>query len=175
MLKSFQELLTYEHGFVHVDCSTLYEPTSQSPYEQLHEKFGDVFGKVYCLTRIADLLTAGGKVIMRRIMEYIRMSRGRDLLWFCGSRAELDELLELYPSLRQTFEADSLVEQQRYTAFDLVQIFAKQFAQEHLDLEDPLMDRLARTVFQAPMIWLSGIKPIWRESAGLLGLMDSSQ
>ena len=148
VLKSFQELLTYEHGFVHVDCSTLYEPTSQSPYEQLHEKFGDVFGKVYCLTRIADLLTAGGKVIMRRIMEYIRISHGQDLLWFCGSRAELDELLELYPSLRQTFEADSRVEQQRYTAFDLVQIFAKQFAQEHLDLEDPLMDRLARTVFQ---------------------------
>ena len=148
VLKSFQQMVTIEHGFIPIDCSTLYEPTSQYPYEQLTEKFGAVFGQVYCLTRIADLLTAGGKVIMRRIMEYIRMSNGQDLLWFCGTRDELNELLELYPSLRQMFEADSHIEQQRYTAFDLVQVFSRELANEHLDLDDSLKDRLARTVIQ---------------------------
>ena len=148
VLKSFQQMVTLEHGFIPIDCSTLYEPTSQYPYEQLTEKFGAVFGQVYCLTRIADLLTAGGKVIMRRIMEYIRMSGGQDLLWFCGTRDELDELLELYPSLRQMFEADSRIEQQRYTAFDLVQIFYRELANEHLDVDDTLLDRLSKTIIQ---------------------------
>jgi len=148
VLKSFQSLTAYNHGFVSVDCSTLYEPTSQYPYEQLTEKFSGSCGKVYCLTRIADLMAASGKVVMRRIMENIRASNGTDLLWICGSRSEIDELLELYPSLRQTFEADSYVEQQRYTAFDLVQVFFRQFAHEHLDLDDALKDRLVRAVLQ---------------------------
>ena len=148
VLRSFQSLTVFSHGFIDVDCSTLYEPTSQYPYEQLTEKFSASIGQVYCLTRISDLLAASGKAVMRRIMEYIRASNGMDYLWICGSRSEIDELLELYPSLRQTFEADSYVEQQRYTAFDLVQVFFRQLAHEHLDLDDALKDRLAKTVLQ---------------------------
>ena len=148
MLKSFQNMMAFDHGFVHVDCSTLYEPTNQYPYEQLSEKFSASFGQVYCLTRISDLLGASGKVVMRRIMENIRASHGQDLLWICGSHSEIDELLELYPSLRQTFEADSYVEQQRYSSFDLVQVFVRELTRENLDLDDCLMDRLTRVVLQ---------------------------
>ena len=148
VMKNFQSMITYDHSFVHVDCSTLYDPTSQYPYEQLSEKFSASSGQVYCLTRIADLLAASGKVVMRRIMEHIRASNGLDYLWICGSRSEIDELLELYPSLRQSFESDSYIEQQRYTAFDLVQVFFRQLSHEHLGLDDRLKDRLAKTVFQ---------------------------
>ena len=147
-LKSFQRSMIYDHGFVHVDCSTLYEPTSQYPYEQLSEKFSGSYGQVYCLTHIADLLAASGKVVMHRIMENIRASNGQDYLWICGLRSEIDELLELYPSLRQSFEADSYVEQQRYSPFDLVQVFFQGFAREHLDMDDHLKDRLAKTILQ---------------------------
>lgn len=147
-LKHFQRMVIYDHGFVHVDCSTLYEPTSQYPYEQLNDKFSASFGQVYCLTRIADLLTANGKVIVRRIMEYLQASHGLDNLWICGTRQEIDELLGLYPSLRQTFEGDSYIEQQRYTAFDLVQVFSRELADEHLDVDTSLQDRLSRAVVQ---------------------------
>ena len=148
VLRSFKSLMIYDQGFVHVDCSTLYEPTNQYPYEQLSEKLSANFGQVYCLTRIADLLAANGKVIMHRIMENIRASNGQNLLWICGSRSEIDELLELYPSLRQTFEADSYIEQEHYTDFDLVQVFFRQLAHENLDLDAALRDRLTRTILQ---------------------------
>ena len=149
VLKRFQTMIIHDHGFVHVDCSTLYEPTSQYPYEQLTEKFGASYGQVYCLTRIAELLSANGKVIMRRIMENIHASHGQDKLWICGTRQEIDELLGLYPSLRQTFEAGSYIEQQRYTAFDLVQVFSREFASEHLDVDAALQDRLSKTILQS--------------------------
>lgn len=148
VLRNFQRVMIYDHGFVHVDCSTLYEPTNQYPYEQLTEKFSAGYGQVYCLTHIADLLAASGKVVMHRIMENIRASNGQDYLWICGLRSEIDELLELYPSLRQSFEADSYVEQQRYSPFDLVQVFFQGFAREHLDMDDCLKDRLAKTILQ---------------------------
>ena len=149
VLKHFQTMIIRDFGFVHVDCSTLYEPTSQYPYEQLSEKFGSNYEQVYCLTRIGDLLAANGKVVMRRIMDHIHASLGRNKLWICGTRQEIDELLELYPSLRQTFEAGSYIEQQRYTAFDLVQVFSRELAHEHLDVDASLQDRLSRTIIQS--------------------------
>ena len=149
VLKHFQTMIIRDLGFVHVDCSTLYEPTSQYPYEQLSEKFSGNYEQVYCLTRIADLLAANGKVVMRRIMEHIHASLGRNKLWICGTRQEIDELLGLYPSLRQTFEAGSYIEQQRYTAFDLVQVFSRELAHEHLDVDASLQDLLSRTIIQS--------------------------
>ena len=149
VLKHFQTMIIRDLGFVHVDCSTLYEPTSQYPYEQLTEKFSGNYEQVYCLTRIADLLAANGKVVMRRIMDHIHASLGRNKLWICGTRQEIDELLGLYPSLRQTFEAGSYIEQQRYTAFDLVQVFSRELAHEHLDVDASLQDRLSKTIIQS--------------------------
>ena len=35
LLRHFLRTLSYEHSFTYIDCSTLYDPTSQYPYEQL--------------------------------------------------------------------------------------------------------------------------------------------
>lgn len=147
MLKSFMHLIAYDCSFNFVDCSTLYEPTSQYPYEQLNEKFCGSHKQVFCLTHIGELMAAGGKVVMRRIMECVRGLNKDNLLWLCGRRSEIDELLEVYPSLRQFYEAGSYVEQERYSPFDLVQVFFREIANEQLEPDVRLMDRLARTVF----------------------------
>jgi SpoVK/Ycf46/Vps4 family AAA+-type ATPase len=148
VLRSFQHLLDYEHSFNLVDCSTLYDPTSQYPYEQLSDKFSSTASQVYCLTHLGDLMTASGKVVMRRIMDSIRQLNKSNLLWLCGTRSEIDSLLELFPSLRQYFEADSYVEQECYSAFDLVQVFSRALADEHLETNAATLDRLSRTIVQ---------------------------
>ena len=148
LLRHFQNMIVYDYMFNFVDCSTLYEPTSQYPYEQISEKFSSTVKQVYCLTRLGDLMAASGKVVMRRILDSVRSLNDENLLWLCGTRSEIDELLELYPSLRQYYEAGSYVEQERYSAFDLVQTFARELADEHLEPDARLMDRLARTILQ---------------------------
>lgn len=146
ILKSLQNMIDYEYSFSLIDCSTLYEPTSQYPYEQLSEKFNATSKQVYCLTHLGDLMAASGKVVMHRIMESVRELNVDNILWLCGTRSEIDELLELYPSLRQRFDANSYVEQEKYSPFDLVQVFSRVLADENLDADDQVMDRLARTV-----------------------------
>ena len=148
VLRSFLRMIDYEYMFNDVDCSTLYEPTSQYPYEQLSEKFSSNLKQVYCLTHLGDLIGPGGKVVMRRIMEMVRVTNEDNLLWLCGTRSEIDELLELYPSLRQYFDAGSYIRQERYTAFDLVQVFSRTLADEHLEPDDQTLDRLTRTILQ---------------------------
>ncbi len=148
MLRSFQQMIVSDYMFNFVDCSTLYEPTNQYPYEQISEKFCSTDKQVYCLTRLGDLMAAGGKVVMRRIMDLFRKLNDENLLWLCGTRSEIDELLELFPSLRQYYEAGSYVEQEHYSAFDFVQLFAREFAEENLQPDDTVMDRLVRTILQ---------------------------
>ena len=146
LLKSFQSMIVSDAIFNFVDCSTLYEPTCQYPYEQLTEKFSNSCKQVYCLTRLGDLMSAGGKVVMRRVMDAVRSLNEENLLWLCGTRSEINELLELYPSLRGYYEAGGYVEQERYSPFDLVQIFYRELANEHLEPDTSLKDRLTRTV-----------------------------
>ena len=148
MLRSFQRMLVYGAMFNYVDCSTLYEPTNQYPYEQLTEKFSNSSTQVYCLTHLGDLMTAGGKVVMRHILDSVRSLSEDNRLWLCGTRSEIDELLELYPSLRRYYDAGSYVEQERYSPFDLVQVFYRELTNEHLEPDAALKDRLARTVLQ---------------------------
>ena len=148
ILRNFQKMIVYDAMFNFVDCSTLYEPTSQYPYEQLSEKFSNSTTQVYCLTRLGDLMTAGGKVVMRRIMESVCNLNPDNRLWLCGTRSEINELLELYPSLRQYYDAGSYVEQECYSPFDLVQVFCRELANEHLEPDTALKDRLVKTILQ---------------------------
>ncbi len=148
MLRNFQTLIVYDAMFNFIDCSTLYEPTNQYPYEQLSEKFSNSTTQVYCLTCLGDLMTAGGKVVMHRIMDSVRNLNPDNRLWLCGTRSEINELLELYPSLRQYYDAGSYVEQECYSPFDLVQVFCRELTNEHLEPDVSLLDRLARTILQ---------------------------
>ena len=148
LLRHFLRMLSYEHSFTYIDCSTLYDPTSQYPYEQLTNILSSDGRQVYCLTHLGELLGANGKVIMRRIMEKFHSSDATDNLWLCGTRQEIDEILELFPSLKPYFETGSYIEQEPYSSFDLVQTFFRELAREHLDTTEELRDRLSWAVIQ---------------------------
>ena len=148
LLRHFLRTLSYEHSFTYIDCSTLYDPTSQYPYEQLTRDLSNDGRQVYCLSHLGELLGANGKIIMRRIMEKFRPSDTTDNLWLCGTRQEIDDVLELYPSMKPYFEAGSYVEQERYGAFELVQTFFRELARENLYPTEEMKDRLSRAVIQ---------------------------
>lgn len=148
LLRHFLRMLSYEHSFTYIDCSTLYDPTSQYPYEQLTNILSGDSRQVYCLTHLGELLGANGKVIMRRIMEKFRPSDTTDNLWLCGTRQEVDAILEQFPSLKPYFEKGSYIEQEPYSSFDLVQTFFRELARENLYSTEELKDRLSWAVIQ---------------------------
>ena len=148
LLRQFLRMLSYEHSFTHIDCSTLYDPTSQYPYEQLTNILSNDSRQVYCLTHLGELLGANGKIIMRRIMEKFRPLDTTDNLWLCGTRQEIDDILELFPSLKPYFDTGSYIEQEPYSSFDLVETFFRNLARENLYPTEELKDRLSRAVIQ---------------------------
>ena len=147
-LKSFQSLMFNSNQATCTDCSTLYNPGCPNPYEPLNELLDESGLKALCLTNLKELLGPNGKVMMRAVIEKVRDSRGGLPLWLCGTRQEIDELLGLYPSLRQFFIADSYVEQQPYTPFELVEAFLADVINENMQPNAMVKDRLTRTVLQ---------------------------
>lgn len=148
ILRMFQVLVTSDYQCKVVDCSTLFDPSRNNPYELLPEILDDCEMKVLCLTRLSDLIGPNGKIIMRKVIDMVRRSNGQTLLWLCGTRHEIDELLGLYPSLKQFFCDDSWVEQQPSTAYELVQAMFDHMAACHLKLTGSVKDRLARAIIQ---------------------------
>ena len=148
VVRAFQSLVAFDYGFSHVDCSTLFDLSRSNPFEPLTELLSEADRKVLCLTHLNELATSNGKLCMRKILDRIRESNGSTLLWLCGTRQEIDELLNLFPSLRQFFTTNSYVEQEPYTAFELVQAFFDELRKENLEADLVVRNKLSQTILQ---------------------------
>lgn len=141
-------LTASDYQIKYVDCASLYDISCVNPYEPLLEMLNETDMRILCLTRIQELTAASGKVILRKIIDKVRLSSGNTLLWLCGTRREIEEILNLAPSLKQLYQADSWVEQESSTPYELVQAFYSRLKKEHFELDLSLKDRLAHTVIE---------------------------
>ena len=158
VVRAFQSLVAFDYGFSHVDCSTLFDLSRSNPFEPLTEQLSEASRKVLCLTHLNALATSNGKLCMRKILDRVRESNGSTLLWLCGTRQEIDELLNLFPSLRQFFTTNSYVEQEPYTAFELVQAFFDELRKENLEADLVVRNKLSQTILQG---WEQGALTNW--------------
>ena len=143
VVRAFQSLVAFDYGFSHVDCTTLFDLSRSNPFEPLTEQLSEADRKVLCLTHLNELATSNGKLCMRKILDRVRESNGSTLLWLYGTRQEIDELLNLFPSLRQFFTTNSYVEQEPYTAFELVQAFFAELRKENLEADLVVRNKLS--------------------------------
>ena len=158
ILKLFQRNILSDYTLNCIDCATLFDVSRANPYEMLPEEIDECDMKILCLTHLSELTGASGKVIMRKIIDKVRGAYGKTFLWLCGSRQETDELMELFPSLRRLFHSKSVIEQEPYTAFDLVQDFNRELLVANLSPTATTKDRLSRTIIQG---WEQGALAGW--------------
>ena len=146
VLQSFLRLGFKDLKFLPVDCATLYDTTRNNPYEVIPEVLCDVSSGAVCLMNLSELLAPSGKVVVRKFLTKMREKKGEMRLWLVGSKQEIDSLLELYPSLKAYFRKDSLIRQEPYTAFELVQAFFSELQDEYLNPDSILADFLSRQI-----------------------------
>jgi AAA+ superfamily predicted ATPase len=148
VLMRFRDVVGYSTMFYYVDCTKLYDPSHPNPYDSLSENLDGIRERIICLANIGTLLCAGGKVIVRKVLE-LMMEKSRDnSLWICGTRQEIDTLLSQYPSLGSFFLKGNRLEQEPYSAFELVQVFASLLDEESLECSPEAKDALARAILQ---------------------------
>ena len=143
-LRHFRIDFGHMHSLEYVDCSTLYDATCVNPYEHLYEL--SIGSDTVCLTNLGALTSTGGKVIMRHIMRKVLDNAVPNPLWLCGSRQEIEALLDQFPSLKTFYTAESWVEQEPYSAFELVQAFFLMMQEENLMPSLAVMDLVSRAI-----------------------------
>ena len=148
VLMRFRDVVGYSSQFLCVDCSKLYDLSRPNPYDSLSDNLDGIRERIICLVNIGTLLCAGGKVIVRKVLELMTEKSRGNSLWFCGTRQEIDSLLSLYPSLGTFFLKDNRLEQEPYSAFELVQVFASLLDDESLECSPEAKDALARAILQ---------------------------
>lgn len=148
ILQSFQKLAVPGYYYIHVDCNTLYNAALQNPFEPLNEKLNNTTNQIYCLTNPGALLSTGGKVVTRHIVEKICEDKEKYKLWLCGGKQEIESILDVYPSLKELFMSGNVLNQRPYSGFELVQAFIKELNNEHLDPSEATMDALARSILE---------------------------
>lgn len=148
LLQSFAEALGYSKSFYCVDCAKLYDPSQPNPYNNVSDELDGVRDRIICLTNIGILLCAGGKVIVRKIMDLMTDKSRANSLWICGTRQENATLLNLYPTLDALFLKDNRLEQEPYSGFELVQAFFSQLAEESLECLQEAKDAMSRAILR---------------------------
>jgi len=148
ILQSFQKLAVPGYYYIHVDCNTLYNAALQNPFEPLNEKLNNTTNQIYCLTNPGALLSTGGKVVTRHIVDKICEDKEKYKLWLCGGKQEIESILDVYPSLKELFMSGNVLNQRPYTGFELVQAFIKELDNEHLDPSEATMDALAKAILE---------------------------
>ena len=125
-LEMLKKLCVFGTYFTHIDCSSLNNVSSVSQTLALDEKFKGT-NHVYCLTNLSSLLASDGKMVVKKVEERMHDEKGLCTLWLCGSRQEIDSVMEVYPLLREFFLSSNRLEQQPYTGFEIVQAFISEF------------------------------------------------
>ena len=146
-LDAFRKQVAESMPLEYVDCGTLYDAACNNPYEHLGELLVTHIDQIMCLTNLTALSSTGGKIIVKRLLDKLREPKGpRNKLWLCGSRQEIDGLFEQFPSMKEFFVRDSWVEQEPYTAYELVQTFFRLLKEEHLEPTEELTDMVTRAI-----------------------------
>ena len=155
-----------------IDCADLYDATNNNPYERLNELMAD-FGvatdnpldnlagsgkKALFLYNISALTDNGGRQVMRRL-ETLWTRRGT--VSICGTRQELQLLLEQYPSLGACFPPENRISVEPFTAEELVQTAYERMASSHLGATPEALDRLCRLLVDAHS---QGITSQWTDA-----------
>lgn len=146
-LEMFKNLCVFGTYFTHIDCSSLNNVSSVSQTLALDEKFKGT-NHVYCLTNLSSLLASDGKMVVKKVEERMHDEKGLCTLWLCGSRQEIDSVMEVYPLLRECFLSSNQLEQQPYTGFEIVQAFISEFEKEDLMPTDEVKDELSRAILK---------------------------
>ncbi len=145
-LKDFLKLTAFKKEFAYVDCTSLYDISRTNPYELIPELLGNAQGKVLCLTNLGGLTEASSKVIISKVIALVKVTSGDTLLWLCGTKREIDDAMNLFPTLRQFFQKDSYIEPEAYTAFEIVQSVSMHIRSEGMDATFRAKDLLARSI-----------------------------
>lgn len=148
LLLQFQQLVFIDGSTKCTDCATLFDLACNNPFDPLTELLDDSNTRMLCLTHLKELTGTNGKIIMRKILDKVRSEYGNLPLWLCGTSQEVDELFTVYPSLRDFFLGDCRVEQEPYTAFELVQAFIDDIVSEKMQPNILVKNRLSRAIFQ---------------------------
>ena len=147
-LTLFRHQVASSHPLEYVDCSMLYDPACNNPYEHLGTLLSTLEDQIVCLTNVGSLMGTGGKIIVKRLFDRVRRSGGKLLLWLCGTRQEITGLLDQFPSLKELYSKESWIEQQPYTAFELVQAFFTQLSEESLKASTNAKDSITRAILR---------------------------
>ena len=146
-LEMFKKLCVFGTYFTHIDCSSLNNVSSVSQTLALDEKFKGA-NHVYCLTNLSSLLASDGKMVVKKVEERMHDEKGLCTLWLCGSRQEIDSVMEVYPLLHEFFLSSNRLEQQPYTGFEIVQAFISEFEKEDLMPTDEVKDGLSKAILK---------------------------
>lgn len=140
-----------------VDCSTLYDHTCSNPYEKLDELFeNDTNGenlldvivpmpqpRLYCLYNIGILTANGGKQILKKLRQH-----GGNFV-ICGTKSEIDELLEQNPSWRALFPETNHIGVEPFTLKEIMVWFMQRVGVFHMSLSPEALDETCRKLAES--------------------------
>lgn len=155
----FHRLLGFSQNWKNIDCKKMFDVTSNDPYENLREvttiddsNVFDLFKelaemKVYHLYNLSALNDSHGKIIMGKLLEI--MPDANNYMLLDGTRQEVDQLLEQYPSLQKNFPEENRLSMEPFSPEEFFFQLLRAIEHFHITLSEESIDSIGNTVMEA--------------------------
>lgn len=154
----FRSIVNLKRDIKWVDCATLYDPTTNNPYEKLNELFAGGTSDdnplglelptgtryLYCVTNISALLDNGGKQMLKKLRQHW------DEVMLIGSHSEVENLMEQNPSLRDQFPRENTISVEPFTITEMIHwTLYRAISKYRLYFAPQAVDRLCHLMVEA--------------------------
>lgn len=157
------------------DCSKFYDPGCNNPHQGIDEVFNDKTSDdysylskherhvVYFFHNIGSLNDGSGRAALSRLYK-VWNDNNHDAI-FCGTKAEIDALLEQNPKMRDRFTEENRIDEQPYMLDEVLNLFFWRCKNLKLRLSPAAVDKVCRLLVEASgmgLLWRWSDEEIWR-------------
>lgn len=162
VIGDFRRAMCDDGDFCEEDCLLLAESNPNSPLENneaIVSVFSTSYEKTVCLTHIDGLFAGKGNIVVQNMMNFLRRRNEHNVV-LCGTRAEIDSVMDAFPALKKFFPCENVLEMKSFTAAEVVRLFQTKLLEQHLEFSCEAERIFAQTIAS---LHVKGVFTKWGE------------
>lgn len=136
-------------SYMYMDCVELTSPSCSNDFiDPIKEAFPKGNDSIVVFSGLQGLFSAKGNCLVQNMVKFLKKSRERSVA-LCGSKREIEQVLETFPILRDYFPKDNVLDVGPMKAYEIIYKIQSLLSKQDLLISSQIYRRLAQSIISA--------------------------
>lgn len=136
-------------SYMYMDCVELTSPSCSNDFiDPIKESFPKGDDSIAAFGGLQGLFSAKGNCLVQNMVKFLRKSQERSIV-LCGSKREIEQVLETFPILRDYFPKDNILDVEPIKAYEIIYKIQSLLSKQDLLISSQVYRRLAQSIISA--------------------------